>query len=74
MKYPLKNTQEDSICCDEDYCAVFGALGSDDLAIFKNSNTNRYSWCEADRTSFKLPPDEHGEFSSSTITGGKRNF
>jgi hypothetical protein len=59
------------MACNYDACAVFGAKG-EELVICSDSNENKYSWCLANRHSFKLPADQEKSYPS--MNGGKKYF
>jgi hypothetical protein len=54
---------------------MFGADGCE-VGVSSGSNVNKFSYCNSNRSSFKLP-SAHGEGcekDSSSINGGKKNF
>jgi hypothetical protein len=70
-KYPITSGDETAIRCNSMGCAWFGA-GGDELAIDSDSNSNTYSYCLVNLSSFNLPAAKGSQYPS--INGGERRF
>jgi hypothetical protein len=68
-KYPITSGDTTAITCGSDYCARFGG---GELVIDSDSNNHTYSFCNANRASFKLLAAKGSQYPS--INGGERNF